>query len=95
MSRNKKFCCPYHAFSRALEAFSDHHGGVNSTDVIENLMALMAEYVALYDTAQERKSMLDYIAFALPRMAAECRGDQGRVPLAGERLRPRGVEAHQ
>ena len=50
-------CCIYHAIIEALDAYAEAHSPTNVDDIMDALITVTAEFVAMHGDAKVRKSV--------------------------------------
>jgi hypothetical protein len=72
-------CCIYHAIIEALDTYSEAHSPTSVDDIIDALITVTAEFVAMHDDAKVRKFVAKREMEKLAQRAREFRAI-GRYP---------------
>jgi hypothetical protein len=79
MTHDTSDCCLYHAIIEAIDTYTEAHSPTNVDDVLDVLINITAELVAMYDGAEVRQFVTKREVQKLARRAREFRA-MGRYP---------------
>jgi len=80
--------CAHCAINRALDEFNAAHSPVDVDVLIDDVTAVLCEFLAMYDDRNERRAQVKEIVELIPKRVAAFRAD-GRYPGSPSQMKKR------